>query len=1272
MLKRLPFFVILLVTCLSIPGLANSHPELGKPFITNYTVHEYNAYASNWAVVQDKRGVMYFGNGNDLGNGHGILEYDGISWNLIPLPNKTTVRSLDVSAGSDGRIYVGAVGDFGYLEADATGQMKFVSLVDLLDEEDREFGDVWETHATNEGVYFTTYDRLFRWSDNHIKVWKGESRFHTSSVIHNRLYIRQWDKGLMKMEDDSLHLVPGGEQFADKRIYVMLPFDENRILIGTRAKGLFIYDGSSFQPFKTEADAFLMQNQIYLPGALLNDSTFVLGTLRGGAVIINRQGGLVQKIDKNVGLQDNTVYNIWSDWQGALWMALGRGISRVEISLPITYFDTGSGIESTVYSILRHHNIIYVATDLGVYYLDHQHKRFQLIPGIPGESFRLLSFNDEIIVASLNGVYEIRNNRAQFIRESVSYDYRAFTIYRSQENKNRIYVGLENGLASLRFANGMWIDEGKMSDINEEVLTIVEGGDGQLWLGTNATGVLRVRFSDDQHLKNPIVENLGDANGLPEGGVSVFSVGDVEYFGTNEGHFRFDKQSGSFIPDSTFIGLKAGGSFGDYTIKNDHQGNVWLNFGVESAVAYRQPDGTYQVDKTPFLRFADFYVTDIYPEEDGIVWFGGPDGLIRYDSKVHMNYSTDFLILIRQVIVGDDLHIFGGTSGSEGKESEPDIPHLDYSNNALRFGFAAPSYQTETENQFQTFLEGFDKNWSTWKTEAKKDYTNLPEGNYTFRVRAKNVYDHLSNEAIYKFKIMPPWYATWLAYIIYGIVLLVAIFTIDRIQRRRLLTRERGKSQLREVELRAQAAEARSKVLQVENERKSNLELLSDIGKEITASLEFETIFYKLYENVNRLVDASVFGVGIYHPKKQIIEYKLAIENGKRYEPYTRDARDKNQFPVWCIDNRKPVFINDIATEYSRYIKEYKDQSEALEDGTKSQEPLSLIYLPLIAQDRILGIITIQSFKINAYTEQHLNILQNLSAYTSIALDNADAYRRLNSILEDLKATQEKLVTQEKLASLGQLTAGIAHEIKNPLNFVNNFAELSIELLDELKEYLKKYRNMLTDEDVVNIEDILSDLDQNAKKINEHGKRADSIVRSMLQHSRGKSGLRQATDINAMIDEDLNLAYHGMRAQNSEFNITIEKDFDKTVKNIEVVPQDMSRVFLNIITNGFYEAHKKKVQNGSDFSPKVTVSSKNLGKQVEVRIRDNGNGIPASVRDHLFEPFFTTKPTGQGTGLGLSLSYDIVVKEHKGELMFETEEGKFTEFIIKVPKSAEN
>jgi signal transduction histidine kinase len=205
-------------------------------------------------------------------------------------------------------------------------------------------------------------------------------------------------------------------------------------------------------------------------------------------------------------------------------------------------------------------------------------------------------------------------------------------------------------------------------------------------------------------------------------------------------------------------------------------------------------------------------------------------------------------------------------------------------------------------------------------------------------------------------------------------------------------------------------------------------------------------------------------------------------------------------------------------------------------------------------------------------------------------------------------------------------------------------------------------------EEVESLEEIFSHLIQNANKINEHGKRADSIVRSMLQHSRGKAGDRQVTDINAVLEEDLNLAYHGMRAQNSDFNITIGKQLDQTLGTIEAVSQDISRVFLNIITNGFYETYSKWRKNGEHFKPTLTVSSKNLGKKIEVRIEDNGNGIPASVRDKLFEPFFTTKPAGQGTGLGLSLSYDIIVKEHNGELFFETKEGDFTCFIIRLPR----
>ena len=379
---------------------------------------------------------------------------------------------------------------------------------------------------------------------------------------------------------------------------------------------------------------------------------------------------------------------------------------------------------------------------------------------------------------------------------------------------------------------------------------------------------------------------------------------------------------------------------------------------------------------------------------------------------------------------------------------------------------------------------------------------------------------------------------------------------------------------------------------------------------------------------------------------------------------------DKNQFPVWCIENRKPVFINDVTREYARYISEYEEPGAGrlLENGSVSAAPLSLIYLPLISHDRVLGIITIQSYQKNAYRDYHLYVLQNLATYTTIALDNADAYRRLNATLENLKATQEQLLVQEKMASLGQLTAGIAHEIKNPLNFVNNFAELSVELAQELRQDIEKRKQDLGGGvGLESIDEIIDDLEQNARKINEHGKRADSIVRSMLQHSRGQAGEPEMTDINALLEEDINLTYHGMRAQDPSFNITIEKDYDESIGKMEVVPQDLSRVFLNLLNNACCATKKKKKQSPEDYSPRLTARTKNLGNTIEIRIRDNGNGIPQEVVDKIFNPFFTTKPAGHGTGLGLSISYDIIVQEHKGEITVDTKEGEYTEFVVRLP-----
>jgi signal transduction histidine kinase len=278
---------------------------------------------------------------------------------------------------------------------------------------------------------------------------------------------------------------------------------------------------------------------------------------------------------------------------------------------------------------------------------------------------------------------------------------------------------------------------------------------------------------------------------------------------------------------------------------------------------------------------------------------------------------------------------------------------------------------------------------------------------------------------------------------------------------------------------------------------------------------------------------------------------------------------------------------------------------------------------------------------------------------------------QLQETLEQLKITQTQMIAQEKLASLGTLTAGIAHEIRNPLNFVNNFSELSIELIQELSEELEGQKSRLEPEAIAYFEEILSDLESNAKKIHHHGNRAESIVQNMLLHSRGGKGQWTQSDLNAILEEAVNLAYHGMRAKDPSFNVTFAKDYDETINPIVIVPQAISRVFLNIISNGCYAVRDKQQKLGESFSPKIDLTTRNLGEKVEIRIRDNGLGMSSEVREKIFNHFFTTKPTGEGTGLGLSLSYEIIVKQHQGQLDVISEPGSYAEFTIVLPNQVD-
>jgi signal transduction histidine kinase len=408
----------------------------------------------------------------------------------------------------------------------------------------------------------------------------------------------------------------------------------------------------------------------------------------------------------------------------------------------------------------------------------------------------------------------------------------------------------------------------------------------------------------------------------------------------------------------------------------------------------------------------------------------------------------------------------------------------------------------------------------------------------------------------------------------------------------------------------------------------------------------------------------------------------LWVNNGTRFHaaalydvpPAYRDyAQDPAEAPVFADlrRGRDVVHVADLAD--SDLYRAGNKLRRAVVDLRHARTGLNIA---IRKNEELLGVINVCREEVRPFSEAQIARLTGLAPQAAIAIENArlltetrEARDAAERALSDLKTAQASLIQAEKMASLGQLTAGIAHEIKNPLNFVNNFASLSNELLAELKEIATPALEALGEDKRKEADETIGMLSGNLEKIAEHGRRADNIVKSMLEHSRGVTGERREVDLNALVDEALNLTYHGARARDQNFNIALEHDFDTALAPIELVPQDMMRVFLNLFSNGFYAAIKRqRERGGTGYKPLLRVATRELGDAVEIQVLDNGTGIAPEIRDKLFQPFFTTKPTGEGTGLGLSISYDIVTQQHGGTIEVDSRFGEFTEFTIILPR----
>jgi signal transduction histidine kinase/DNA-binding response OmpR family regulator/ligand-binding sensor domain-containing protein len=769
---------LLLLLILVPQGVYLYCQHFGFKYLKNYTPKDYSLQPQNWAILQDNRGMIY------VANHEGVAEYDGVCWRKIEVPN-LTVRSLAIDDA--GTIYVGGRNEIGILRSDSKGELKYVSLLNHINESQRNFGNVWKTHAIGKMIYFRTSKFLFHWDTitRHFKVWEPEDQyqFDASFTIGRKYYIHQRGFGLMHILGDSLKMVSEGEKFAPVKIYVIAPYDTRRLLIGTRSKGFFLYNGTTVLPFHTNVNDFLEEAQLY-HGIRLSCGDFALATLRGGLIIIDPMGRLKQIFNINTGLQDEDVKYVFEDSQGNLWLALNNGISKIEYNSPISIYNSRSELSGLIVSVVRHksesspNKALYVGTTSGLFYLAHPgESKFCPVPGIRDNCFSILPMDESLLAATTDGVFQldIKNNTHR-IRKVI--DTPSCFLERSMREPDRTWVGMRQGLVSIFFhqKNNQWTKEFEFKNINEQISSIVEDHMGNLWLGTLTSGVLKVEFPMEGTIMHPIVSRYDTAHGLPAGEVHVSRAAGGVRFATEKGLFRFHEEKNAFIPDSILGEEFANGSRNIFRLVEDKNKNIWLHSMARNFQATARPDGTYVINGIPFFRLPTTGVNTIYPDPSGdIIWFASNEGLIRYDTRIKKDYQQPFHTYVRRVWVNKK-------SAFEGYKKESDtgrlFPVIKYENRNLRVEFAAPFFEAESKTRYQYLLEGYDKGWSEWTPETKKDYTNLDAGMYTFRVHAKNVYENISGEDFFQFRVLPPWYRTWWAYLIYALLSFLGIYLI--------------------------------------------------------------------------------------------------------------------------------------------------------------------------------------------------------------------------------------------------------------------------------------------------------------------------------------------------------------------------------------------------------------------------------------------------------------------------------------------------------------
>lgn len=728
-------------------------------------VNVRDAGSQNFAIEEDARGIIY------IGNLSGVVEYDGEWWRLIKLPEDNSAYVLE--ALPDGRVATGGWNEIGYLEPDERGTMRYHSLMPLLPDDRKETGELGEVIATSDGVMFLTTTMVALWTGPEVVVLAEidyETDYWRAFNVRGEVWMAT-AAGLKRLSGRTVEDIPGGTLYADRKVRMIAEWDATRTLIYVREEGFYLFDGEKEEPFARELWP-RAKEAFPFAGKRLRDGRLAVVTVSGGVIILSPTGEVDELIDTSTGLHDSDIVGAHVASDGALWLVMDNNVTRVEAASPVTIVDTRGGLRGTPVAIVRHEGLLYIGTTSGFFRIDPEGVSWETedrrvarpVDEKIYSAWSLLSVGDELFAGTGSGIQIVRGRGKAELIEGTK-DETAYAMAQSKVDPDTIWVGTTSGFGSLKRVDDRWVWQGRIEGIPNAVRSIVEFSENELWLGTSFDGLLHVTLSEGAP---PTIERFGESE------VSVYEVGGRIVFTSDDNFVQMLSPDGQLVPDS-LLGEMGNGTM-LFVVAEDADGNVWLN-SQPPGVALRQPDGSFVFDDRMLLGMPGRDIQSIYPDDDGVVWFGTDQGLVKFDAHASWTVTEPRVPSFHRITVGGETIDAAGTI------------ELRHDAGRLRFEVTAISYDTGVQYRYK--LTDAEAEWSDWTTEPVTEYTNLWEGDYTFHVQSRSPRGEISPELAWSFRVLPPWYRTKVAYAIWILLGLAVVIGVPVLRNRSLRRRAR-------------------------------------------------------------------------------------------------------------------------------------------------------------------------------------------------------------------------------------------------------------------------------------------------------------------------------------------------------------------------------------------------------------------------------------------------------------------------------------------------